>query len=435
MILRDTFAATPLDRTSLPQGALDVAERVRTNPFPWTGQFSPQLVEELLSAYAPRHGVVLDPFAGSGTSLVEAARLDLPACGGDINPAAVALARVYRFVNLDAAGRAALLDELRERLFEAIGLPYGPLFRDETRWPAERSALEAALVALWRESPPGPAQSLMAALVVLCDFYREHLDAETIHKTWLRLERIVRALPESARPIVVHHADARALPVESGSADLVLTSPPYINVHNYHQKYRRSVEALEWDILAVARSEIGSNRQNRGNRFLTVVQYSLDMALALREMARVTRSGARLILVLGRESSVRGTRFFNGELVTEVAVQGVRLKIEKRQERVFRNRYGADIYEDILHFRSTDEIPDDDACLTAARRIAGQILSAARTIVPDTERSGLDDAVARLDAILPSPMPASEASSSAFEVLPAVRVAGYGACQHGCHSD
>ena len=242
MILHDTFAATPLDRTSLPQSALDVAERVRTNPLPWTGQFLPQLVEKLLAAYAPRDGVVLDPFAGSGTSPVEAARLDLPACGGDLNPAAVALARVYRLVNLDTAGRTALLDELCERLFEAIGLPHGPLFFAEARWPAERSALESALVALWRESPSGSAQSLMAALVVLCDFYREHLDAETIHKTWLRLERIVRTLPESTRPIAVHHADARAL--------------------------------------------------------------------ALREMGRATRRGSRLalVLVLGRESSVRGRR-------------------------------------------------------------------------------------------------------------------------------
>ena len=301
-----------------------------------------------------------------------------------------------------------LLDELRERLFDVIGLPHGPLFFAEARWPAERSALESALVALWRESPPGPAQSLMAALVVLCDFYREHLDAETIHKTWLRLERIVRTLPESTRPIAVHHADARALPVESGSADLGLTSPPCINVHNYHQKYRRSVEALEWDVLAVARSEIGSNRRNRGNRFLTVVQYSLDMALALREMARATRRGSRLILVLGRESSVRGTRFYNGELVTEVSVQGVGLEIERRQERVFRNRYGADIYEDILHFRTTEELLDDDACLTAARRIAGQVLLAARGLVPDTERPGLEDAMARLGEIAPSPMPAAE---------------------------
>ena len=70
--------------------------------------------------YAPRNEVVLDPFAGCGTSLVEAVRLGLPAYGGDLNPAAVALARVYRLVDLDAAERAALLDGLRERLFEAI---------------------------------------------------------------------------------------------------------------------------------------------------------------------------------------------------------------------------------------------------------------------------------------------------------------------------
>ena len=413
MILQETFAATPLDRTSLPQGNLDIAERVRTNPFPWTGQFSPQLVEKLLTVYAPRNGVVLDPFVGSGTSLVEAARLDLSACGGDLNPAAVLLARVYRLVNLGTADRAAILDGLRKRLVDAVGLPCGPLFFAEARRPAARSALESALVGLWRESAPGPAQTLTAALVVLCDFYRGHLDAETIHKTWRRLEQIVRALPESTRPITVHHADARALPVESGSADLVLTSPPYINVHNYHQKYRRSVEALDWDVLAMARSEIGSNRQNRGNRFLTVVQYSLDIAIALREMARIARRGSRLILVLGRESSVRGTRFYNGELVAEIAVKSVGLELDKRQERVFRNRYGANIYEDILHFRATNEVPDDDACLTAARRIAGQVLSASRSLVPDAERSGLEDAMARLDTILPSPMPAPELLSPA----------------------
>ena len=42
---------------------------------------------------------------------------------------------------------------------------------------------------------------------------------------------------------------------------LALTSPPCINVHNDHQKYRRSVETLAWDVLAVARSEIGSKRR------------------------------------------------------------------------------------------------------------------------------------------------------------------------------
>ena len=414
MFLNEAFATTPLDRVSLPQGNLDIDERVRTNPFPWTGQFSPQLAEALLVAFAPRTGVILDPFAGSGTSLVEAARQGLGACGVELNPAAVLMARVYQMANLDSAMRAIVLDGLRARLFDAIGPPHGPLFSDGTCSTPNRAALEAALVHVWREAAPGPARTLAAALVVLCDFHRVHLDTDTAHKAWLRIERTVHTLPESlprisvhhadarALPvesgsvdmvltsppyinvhnlpeslprISVHHADARALPVESGSVDMVLTSPPYINVHNYHQKFRRSVEAMGWDVLTVARSEIGSNRQNRGNRFLTVIQYALDMTLALREMVRVTRAGARLILVLGRESSVRGTRFFNGALVAELAVQCVGLEIERRQERVFRNRYGADICEDILHFRATGEAPDEGTSMTAARRIAGRARS------------------------------------------------------------
>jgi hypothetical protein len=37
------------------------------------------------------------------------------------------------------------------------------------------------------------------------------------------------------------------------------------------------MEVLGFDILKVAASEIGSNRRNRGNRFITVIQYALDM--------------------------------------------------------------------------------------------------------------------------------------------------------------
>ena len=256
------LSATPLDRESLPQSRLDIAERVRTNLLPWNGQFSPQLVEGLLSAYAHRGATVLDPFVGSGTSLVEAARLELASCGSDLNPAAVALARVYQLINLDTSARMDAIHSLRERLYGIIGLPYGPLFCDNSALTG-RKALEAALVRLWRESAAGPAKDLAAALVVLCDFFQNRLDTEIVHKNWQRLERVARHLPGPASPVSVRHADARALPVESGTVDLVLTSPPYINVHNYHQQFRRSVEALECDVLAIAHSEIGSNRQNR----------------------------------------------------------------------------------------------------------------------------------------------------------------------------
>ena len=128
------------------------------------------------------------------------------------------------------------------------------------------------------------------------------------------------------------------------------------------------------------------------------------MALALREMARAARSGALLILVIGRESSVRGIRFFNGELVAEIAVRCVGLEIERRQERMFRNRYGIAIYEDILHFRSSNGIPSKHSSLAQAREIAGQVLSATRSLVPRKERSGIDDALEHLNMVSPSPM-------------------------------
>lgn len=401
MLLHETFAAAPVDRESLPQGHLNIDKRVRTNPFSWTGQFSPQLVEALLEVYAPDSGVVLDPFVGSGTLLAETARIHLAARGYDVNPAAVTLSQVYRLANLDASEKKAVLEELGSRLFEKIGLPEGPLFLPEPFRAADQDALEALLVDLWRESSSGIEKILAAALVVLCDFYRKDLNADKVHGVWRRISQVVRTLPESDQPVEARLADARSLPLASGSVDLVLTSPPYINVQNYHQLFRRSVEALSWDVLAVARSELGSNRQNRGNRFLTVIQYSLDMVLALREMARVTKPGGRLILVLGRVSRVLGVAFFNGELVTELAVQGAALEFEKRQERVFRNRYGDDIYEDILHFRKTAPLPDEDASLRMARAIAEQVLSAAGR---DVSRRGITDAIASLHKVSPSPI-------------------------------
>ena len=72
----------------LPQASLNIEGKKRSNIFAWRGQFSPQLVESLLAEYCPPGSVVVDPFAGSGTVLCEAARRSLPAFGFEINPSA-----------------------------------------------------------------------------------------------------------------------------------------------------------------------------------------------------------------------------------------------------------------------------------------------------------------------------------------------------------
>src|SRR5690349_22134240 len=51
---------------------------------PYLGKYIPQLVEELFRRHVPAGGRVLDPFAGSGTTLVQALESGLDATGVDI---------------------------------------------------------------------------------------------------------------------------------------------------------------------------------------------------------------------------------------------------------------------------------------------------------------------------------------------------------------
>ena len=66
----------------------ELPERERTKHVhrlhPYLGKFIPQLVEALLGRYLQPGGRVLDPFAGSGTTLVQALESGLDATGVDV---------------------------------------------------------------------------------------------------------------------------------------------------------------------------------------------------------------------------------------------------------------------------------------------------------------------------------------------------------------
>ncbi|OAD20333.1 methyltransferase, partial [Candidatus Thiomargarita nelsonii] len=161
--------------------------------------------------------------------------------------------------------------------------------------------------------------------------------------------------PFSEKPIACHLSDARNTHLNENGFDFVITSPPYINVFNYHQNYRRSVELLGWDVLSVAKSEIGANRKFRSNRFLTVIQYCMDMAQVFIELSRVCKNNAQLILVVGRESNVRKTAFYNAELLKTIATELLCMEFIQQQHRVFKNKFGKNIFEEILHLKVNKE--------------------------------------------------------------------------------
>ena len=216
------------------------------------------------------------------------------------------------------------------------------------------------------------------------------MSSRPLQKKWDGLKRIVLEIPFSPASIKIDMGDSRFLNCRDDTATLLITSPPYINVFNYHQKYRRSVEALGYDVLAIAKNEFGSNRKNRGNRLLTVIQYCIDMALSFKEVIRTCRDGARMIYVVGRESNVLGYSFCNSRLIFEIATQIFEIPFLLRQERVFKNRFGQLIYEDILHFENskTGFSPSDEEIVSSARSIAVKMLFEKAQMYPDSKNIG-----------------------------------------------
>jgi SAM-dependent methyltransferase len=396
-VLRDPFIQMPLETAAISRDRLNIDGKERSNLFPWNGQFSPQLIEALLQTYARSGDFILDPFLGSGTVLCEAGRVGLPCFGTEINPAAFKMARTYRLINFRPDERKMIVQDLDTRLQEALPDTLPLMARDES--DADSTGSQRALTDLSASLSEGGAKILLDALIVLLDFYKNDLTAEKVFDAWDKLKATVKALPFSEAAISLANTDARALPLPDAAVDLVLTSPPYINVFNYHQQYRASVEALGWDLLEVARSEIGSNRKHRGNRFLTVIQYCLDMTDVLIELKRVCKEGARIIVVVGRESNVRKTRFYNGEIVAALGVRCAGVTPRVRQERVFKNKFGTLIYEDILHF-TNDGGEGEVEPLDIAR---GALISA-MAYAPDESKGDLEAALEGAAAVGRSPL-------------------------------
>jgi SAM-dependent methyltransferase len=399
----------PINRTEIDQALLNIESKERSNPLPWNGQFSPQFVEALLDKYASEAHCVLDPFSGSGTLLFEASSRKLAALGSDINPAACYLARIYTLASRSSANRLKLCDRFEQILQECFPEEM-PLFRD-SGWRTTLKEKTTQLLPIREAVAQSDGTVLLAALIVLCDFYSDHTKRKDLLDGWKRLRRIVSSLSESTQPIKVFNADARRLPIRDSQVDLVITSPPYINVFNYHQQFRQTVEALGWHSLHVAKAEIGSNRKHRANRFLTVIQYCLDMVQVLAEVNRVCKPSSRVIFVVGRESRVRGIPFYNARLVGAVA-ELVGFELITRQERVFTNRFGQSIFEDILHFaRSAGKKADP---LAEARHIAIASLKQAIEGVAGEVRDDIAEAIKSASAVMPSPL---YNGRDAFDVL------------------
>lgn len=388
--------------TILSRSKLDVIEKTRSNIFNWRGQFTPEFVEYMLDTFTCSTDTTFDPFCGSGTVLLESARRDLPSVGFEINPAAYAMARFVTLARLPAQEREELVESLSSRINSMVGSYNNlPLFEIKTHFRDRYHKLIQFAGDLLDQIDN--KNEMVFALNSL--FHTEKTGkgeiTSSIYRSFDIMKRHLLDLPFTTKDLTADLCDARlAHQWLGGDADVILTSPPYINVFNYHQNYRSIVEVIGFDLLKIAKSEIGSNRKNRGNRFRTVVQYALEMEQALASFTHCLKNQGLLILVVGRESRVRGIPFSNSHIILEVAMSLGCYREEMGEERIFTNRFGKRIKEDILVLRKASAY----AHAGHARSIAERHLEEATKIAEGDVEGDIADALSEISLIEPSPM-------------------------------
>ncbi len=382
---------------------LNVIQKTRSNPFSWRGQFTPELVEYFLDIHAASNSLIADPFSGSGTVLLEGLKRNLDVIGCEVNPAAYAMSKFFEIGAFTFPEKWNLCQEVL-RSIPLSGLQVNrPLYQKE-KSSNYREAYEN-FINFSKKAIDAHSSKYQLVLILNILFKMENYKKLNIGQAWYKayneISSFLFSLPESSSSVSALLSDARNLhKYIERKIDLIITSPPYINVFNYHQNHRIIMELLDFDILSVAHSEFGSNRKNRGNRFLTVIQYCIDMAQTLFSMRKSISDDGKIIMIIGRESNVKKTPFYNGRIIKDVCNETELFSITDMSERFFKNKFGTTIYEDILTLKPNGSNDNTDKL---ARAVAISHLKEALKRVPSESLSDLEKALESADNISSSP--------------------------------
>ena len=343
----------------------DLPERERTKHVhrlhPYLGKFIPQLVEVLLARYFCPGQHVLDPFAGSGTTLVQALESGLDATGVDVAAFNCLLMQVktrrYNPFVLERELRAA-----HARVGERSGERPSAYVR---RWYAARAAHEL----LGFRSIVDEYEHAEVLRVVLARAARSarrttHFDLDfprepQLEPYWCRKHRrecrpvdtaaqflrrytldTLARLKDFAhvrgrgRTATVIHADVRSEPL--GRFDGVVTSPPYPGLIDYHEQHRYAYELLGLD----DRRELEVGAAAAGTSRAALAAYSDGIVAALLNTKRSLRRGAPVLIVVNDRR----------ELYPEI-LERAGLQLEQRLRRHVNRRTGlraGEFFEDVL---------------------------------------------------------------------------------------
>lgn len=362
---------TPLESLNLNWREQDLRESERTKHVhrlhPYLGKFVPQLVEIFLRKFEPV--TVCDPFAGSGTTLVEAAALGIDAVGCDISAFNCLISRV-KTSRYDLGLLRSELDNILDRVLASSedrlldeGLPtdssayletwlapaaleslrtYHSLISDYTygdvlRLILSRSARSARRTTHFDLDFPKKPQTEPYHCYKHGRICRPTEDAEQFLKRYTRdtLKRIQEfSVIRNGGSVNVISGDSAK--VSFPKHELVVTSPPYVGLIDYHEQHRYAYEllGLPWH----AEKEIGS--ASKGNSIRARNEYTESMIDVFKNVKKSLARDGRMVVIVNDKHGLY-------DEIRERTGMALETRLERHVNRRTGRRSG-DFYESVL---------------------------------------------------------------------------------------
>lgn len=287
---------------------------------PYPAKFIPQIPRKAIENWSKKGELVYDPFAGCGTTLLEASLLGRQSIGTDNNSVAILVSRAktafYNSSDFDAL--CTFASEIDLNLPNIKPQPdLIPQNKNFLYWfsPEVLDRLSALKQMILEKSEPVQSMllAIFSSIIVRVSFQDSDTRYAKIDRTVkptdidkifkAKLTQVISQLPEIMlpyrSPVSVYQADARNIPfIKSNSVSLIVTSPPYLNAYDYHKYHRQRLHWIDGNVEFARNIEIGSHDEfTKPNA--KPDQYFVDMDACFAEWARVLEKDGHCVVVVG----------------------------------------------------------------------------------------------------------------------------------------
>lgn len=323
-----------IDWSFQQRGKAPAIEAIHPYPAKFIGEIPRALIEALP---LPAGTGVLDPFSGSGTTLVEAQRAGLPSVGIDLNPIACLIATVK--TSSLANGFLEAVEEIVIAAKEVKSLTRPDIPNIDHWFKPEIQLAVGALATTMATSAYKPwiNQLRLALSSILVRVSNQDSDtryaavpkdvtySDVFEAFKTAAAKLVRAL--SQRPWNL--ADTRIIeantlevrPSEIGMPiGLVATSPPYPNAYEYWLYHKYRMWWLGFDPIAVKEKEIGARAHFFKKNHHTADLFIDQMRGTFSLIDSVLVKDGFVCFVVGR-SKIHGKIINNGDIIEQVAME------------------------------------------------------------------------------------------------------------------